>query len=413
MADSRRLTPNLAAGALLVVLAAALLLWQRPWETSTPDGVVPVPDDAAALLDEQFRELADADTERAFVAAAGSGGQARSFATAAWQARSVLDVADVEMRYLRGGEVPDRADGSTLAEVSVSWRAGRDSAVTGTSVRDATVDFRLDPRRDGTFAVRTASVRDEPLPLWLAGRIAVEREPGIRVLTVDGGVPDIDGPAMARVARDHVRDVVTGVDTDLTIVSPRTSALAADLVGRPQRELDPIAAVTTTVDGGSRTSRVIVLNPAHFAVMDARAAQVVVTHEAVHLLTGALGAAAGEAWVTEGFADFVALHDDDAPLSLSAGQVLRQVKEDGAPQALPSSIDFGRGEHLGAVYESAWMVFRMLGERYSDKVILGFYRDVMSGTDVGRAVRRAFDLSVAELTAQWRDYLTKSASTVS
>ena len=29
------------------------------------------------------------------------------------------------------------------------------------------------------------------------------------------------------------------------------------------------------------------------------------------------------------------------------------------------------------------------------------------------AVRRAFDLSVAELTAQWRDYLTKSASTVS
>ena len=121
----------------------------------------------------------------------------------------------------------------------MSWRAGRDSAVSGTSVRDATVDFRLDPRRDGTFAIRTASARDEPLPLWLAGRIAVEREPGIRVLTVDGGVPDIDGPAMARVARDHVRDVVTGVDTDLTIVSPRTSALAADLVGRPQREHRP------------------------------------------------------------------------------------------------------------------------------------------------------------------------------
>ncbi len=412
MADSRRLTPNLAAGALLVVLAAALLLWQRPWESSTPDGVVPVPDDAASLLDEQFRELADASTERAFVAAAGSGEQARSFATDAWQARSVLDVAGVEMRYLRGGEVPDRADGSTLAKVSVSWRAGRDSAVTGTSVRDATVDFRLDPRRDGTFAIRTASAGDEPLPLWLSGRIAVDRESGIRVITVDGGVPDIDGPAMARIARDHVRDVVPGVDTDLTIVSPRTSALAADLVGRPQREIDPIAAVTTTVDGGTRTARVIVLNPAHFAVMDARAAQVVVSHEAVHLLTGALGTDSEE-WVAEGFADFVALHDDDAPLSLSAGQVLRQVKEDGAPQALPSSSDFGQGEHLGAVYESAWMVFRMLGERYSDEVILAFYRDVMSGTDVASAVRRAFDLSVAELTEQWRNYLTKSASTVS
>ena len=121
----------------------------------------------------------------------------------------------------------------------------------------------------------------------------------------------------------------------------------------------------------------------------------------------------GEAWVTEGFADFVALHDDDAPLSLSAGQVLRQVKEDGAPKALPSRNDFGHGEHLGAVYESAWMVFRMLGEKHSDEVILAFYRDVLSGTDVSTAVRRAFDVSVAELTEQWRDYLTKSASTVS
>ena len=412
MADSRRLSPNLAAGALLVVLAAALLLWQRPWESSTPDGVTPVPGDASSLLSDQFRELGDADTERAFLAAAGSGSRARTFGTDAWQARSVLDVADVEMRYLRGGEVPDRADGSTLAEVSVSWRAGPDSAVTGTSVRDATVEFRLDPRRDGTFAVRSASVHEEPLPLWLAGRIAVERDPGIRVITVDGGVPDIDGPAMARVARDHVRDTVPGVDSDLTIVSPRTRALTADLVGRPQREIAPIAAVTTTLDGGTETARVIVLNPAQFAAMDARASQVVVSHEAAHLLTGALGAD-GVAWVTEGFADFVALHDDDAPLSLSAGQALRQVKENGAPKALPSPDDFGGGEHLGAVYEAAWMVFRMLGERHDDATIVRFYRDVLSGTDVSTAVKRAFEVSIAQLTEQWRDYLTKSASTVS
>ena len=412
MADSRRLSPNLAAGALLVVLAAALLLWQSPWESSTPDAVVPVPDDAAALLSEQFRELGDADTERAFLAAAGSGSRARAFGTDAWQARSVLDVADVEMRYLSGGDVPDRADGSTLAEVAVSWRAGRESAVTGTSVRDATVEFRLDPQRDGTFGVRAASAQEERLPLWLAGRIAVERETGIRVIAVDGGVPKLDDVAMARVARDHVRDVVPGVDSDLTIVSPRTRSLTADLVGRPQREIAPIAAVTTTLDGGTETARVIVLNPAQFATMDARAAQVVVSHEAAHLLTGALGAD-GEEWVTEGFADFVALHDDDAPLALSAGQALRQVKENGAPKALPSPDDFGGGEHLGAVYEAAWMVFRMLGESHSDEVIVGFYRDVLSGTDVMAAVRRAFDVSVAELTEQWRDYLTKSASTVS
>jgi hypothetical protein len=413
LADFRRLSPNLAAGALLVLLAVALLLWQRPWESSTSDDVVPVPDDAGSLIADQFRALSNADTRQEFVAAAGSGTTARTFATDAWHARAVLDVAEVEMRYLRGGEVTDRADGSTLAEVSVSWRAGRDSAVSGTSVRDATVDFRLDPQPGGTFAIRSASAHEEPLPLWLAGPIEVERASGVRVITIDGGVPDIEVLGMARLAREHVREVVPDIDDNLTIISPRTRTLAADLVGRPEKEVTPIAAVTTTVDGRTATARVIVLNPAHFATMDARASQVVVSHEAAHLLTGAVGTNA-EAWVAEGFADFVALHDDTAPLSLSAGQILNQVNKDGAPKALPSPRDFDRAAHgLGAVYESAWMVFRMLGERHSDETIVRFYRDVLAGTDVDTAVREAFDVSVAQLTAQWRDYLTKSASTVS
>lgn len=395
------------------MLAAALLLWQRPWQSSTSDEVVPVPDDAASLLTHQFRALSDADTRQAFIAAAGSGSSARTFATDAWDARDELDVASVELRYLHGGEVSDRADGSTVAQVEVSWRAGQNSAVTGTSVRDATVDFRLDPRHDGTFAIRSASAGDQPLPLWLAGRIAVEQSAGTRVITVDGGVPDIDAATMARVARERVREVMPGVHADLTIVSPHTEALTADLVGEKQRDIAPIAAITTTVDGRTRSARVIVLNPAQFATMDQRAAQVVVSHEATHLLTGAIGRG-GEAWAIEGFADFVALHDDTAPLSLSAGQALRQVKENGAPKTLPSADDFGRADHgLGAVYESAWMIFRMLGERHDDATIVRFYRDVLSGTDVSKAVRKAFDLSIHQLTAQWRDYLTKSASTVS
>ena len=107
--------------------------------------------------------------------------------------------------------------------------------------------------------------------------------------------------------------------------------------------------------------------------------------------------------MAEGFADYVALHDDKAPLSVSAGQILRKVKADGAPKALPSPEDFDGGEHgLGAVYEAAWMVFRMLGEQYGDAACAGSTRDVMSGRMVDdrratcvRPVRRA-------LTADWR-----------
>ena len=413
MADTRRLSPNLAAGGLLLVLALALLLWQRPWQSTTSDDVVAVPADAASLLADQFRALSDADTEQEFVAAAGSGARARIFATDAWEARQTLDVTDVKLRYLRGGQVADRADGSTSAQVAVSWQAGRDSAVRGTRVRDAKVEFRIDPRRDGTLAVRSASTSDTSLPLWLAGRIAVDRGSGFQVISVDGGVPDLDAAAKARVARERVREVVPDVRGDLTIVSPRTRALTADLVGRSQRQVAEIAAITTTVDGGTKSARIIVLNPAQFATMDSRAAQVVISHEATHLLTGAIGTGA-EAWVIEGFADFVALHDDTEPLAVSAGQALRQVKEKGPPKSLPSASDFGGGDHaLGAVYESTWMVFRMLGERYDDRTIVRFYRDVLSGTNTDTATRKALHLSVKQLTAQWRDYLTKSASTVS
>ena len=413
MADARRLTPNLAAGALLLVLVAAVLLWQRPWGSSPSDGVVPIPDDAGQLLTDQFDALSAAEDEQDFVAAAGRGPRAREFARGAWAARDALDVEDVELRHLRGGDVPDRADGSTVAEVAVSWRAAPDSVVAGTRVREATVAFRLDPQADGTFAVRSASALEEPVPLWLAGRIEVERAGDVRVVTVDGGVPDVDVVAVARTARRQVEEVVPRVDGALTVVAPRTRASTANLVGSPHREIAGIAAITTTVDGGTDTARVVVLNPAQFSTMDERAAQVVITHEATHQLTAAPGSDA-ERWVVEGFADFVALRDDDAPLAVSAGQALRSVREEGPPEALPTIDDFVRdGHRLGAVYELAWLVFRMLGERHDDAAVVGFYRDVMSGTSVEAALREAFDLDTARLTAQWRDYLTKRASTVS
>lgn len=417
MADARvrrHLSPNVAAGGLLLVLAVALLLWQRPWQSSASNDVVPIPDDAASILGEQFRALSEAETRAAFAAAAGSTDAARSFASDAWAARSVLDVTDIEIRYLQGGEAADRADGSTVAQVAVSWEVGPDSVISGTTVRDATVNVRLDPAADGTFAIRSAAgAAEDPVPVWLAGCIRVERADGVEIVTVDGGTAELDVGAVAQIARDDVRDVVPGVDDGLTIISPATGSITADLVGRSRRAVAPIAAITTTVDGGTETARVVVLNPEQFEVMDARAAQVVVTHEATHQLTGAIGTDA-ENWVAEGFADFVALRGDSAPLTLSAGQILRQADEDGPPAALPTAADFARGDHgLGAVYESAWMVFRMLAERFDDQTIVGFYRDVLGGTDTDVAVGDAFDLSLEQLTTQWRDYLTKSASTVS
>jgi hypothetical protein len=410
----RRPSANLVAAVVLAVVAAGLLLWQRPWSSGDGDArseVVAVPDDARGVLADQLEALSTARTQQAFADAAGSA----RFGEDAWQARQALEVSEVSLRYVSGGDVADRADGSTLATVEVSWRAGAGSPVAGTAVRSSRVGLRLDPRPDGTFAVRGAEpVGGERVPLWLAGRVRVQSAGDVRVVSIDGGVPGLDALAAARTADQRVRATVPDAEGRLTVVAPSSRATTAALVGRSQDDVAAIAGVTTTVDGSAGTATVVVLNPDLFADMDARARQVVITHEAAHLLTGAVGSSM-VTWVSEGFADYVALRDDDAPLAVSAGQALARVRADGPPDSLPDARTFAAagGHGLGAVYESAWLVFRMVSDEVSNARIVAFYEAVRDGQDVEAAAREHLDLTVRELTAQWRSYLEKSASTVS
>lgn len=412
----RRPSANAAAGLVLVVMAVAVLLWQRPWAGDAPAAdVVPVPDGARVVLADQLVALSRAGSEAELVAAAGRGEAARTFAQEAWRAREALAVTEVSLRYVSGGDVADRPDGSTLATVEVSWTAGEESPVAGTSVRSSRVGLRLDPQRDGTFSVRGAESVGERVPLWMAGDVRV-RSAGdaVSVVSIDGGVPGLDALEAARVADRQVRATVPAADGRLVVVAPRTRAGTAALVGESQEDVASIAGVTTTVDGSTGTARVVVLNPDLFADMDARARQVVITHEAAHLLTGAVGTSM-VTWVAEGFADFVALRGDDAPLAVSAGQALAQVRADGPPATLPDAETFAAagGHGLGAVYESAWLVFRMLGEQVPTADVVAFYEDVRDGADVDAAAQEHLGLTVEEITAAWQDYLEKSASTVS
>ncbi len=398
---------------ILVLLGAALLLWQRPWESPSSDVVVEVPANAGAILTQQFRELSDAGTESDFTKAAGSTDTAHTVARNAWRAREALGASEVRLRYITGGDVPDRSDGSTQADVEVSWTAGTGSGLDDGS-RSSTVKIRLDPQADGTFALRSVKSTSGAVPLWLAGDVAVHKQVGTVVITVDGGDTDHPIDTMTVKAKAAVEEVVRA-DGTVVVIAPHTQSQMAQLVGRKVVDISQIAAVTTNLDASSGTAvgTVILVNPAVFRLMDRRAAQVVLSHEATHLLTSAVGTPA-ETWVVEGFADFVALHDDESSLLLSAGQALNEVKSGGPPKRLPTPADFAAASHgLGAVYESAWMVFRMLAESHSDKEIVAFYKNVLGGTPLRTALSTSFGLTVEELTADWRNYLVKSASIVS
>ena len=272
--------------------------------------------------------------------------------------------------------------------------------------------FRLAPTAEGFDVLSASKHRNNPLPVWLAGRVDVDRSPAATVITIDGGDDDVDAVALARQSARTVHELVPQAQGRLTVVVPASPEVTAAVLGRPARGVAQIAAVSTAL-GGSGGTPAVVVNPKLFGAMDARAQRIVMTHEATHVLTG-VARRKVELWVAEGFADYVALHDDRAPLAVSAGQILRKVKKDGAPPRLPSAKDFDESTHgLSTVYEAAWMVFRMLGEQHGDAAVRGFYADVVGGRPVDAAARQWFGTSVAGITADWRRYLTKSASTVS
>lgn len=401
----------------LLVLAAigvGLLLWQQPWQSDPVAPAASVPTDAAAILTGQIAELSAATSAAEFARAAGSGPAAAAFAQAAWSARTELAADQLRLRYVSGGASAEFANGDTLARVEISWPPAKDAEAG--SEQAGAVQVRMRPQEDGTFDVVSVGLGSGQLPVWLAGTVAVERSGDVTVLRVDGGDDDLDVEELAAAARRQVVSVVPSTSSQpLTVISAPSDEVAAALLGQGPEAVRQIAAVSTSLDGrnGALAGPVVVLNPSIFDTMDQRAAQVVMSHEATHVLTGAIGSRA-DTWVIEGFADFVALHDDTAPLSVSAGQILAQVRADQLPAALPSATDFnGSAYGLGAVYESAWMVFRMVGEQADDEDVIEFYRSVLDGSSVDAAGTAVLGLDAAQLTTQWRDYLTKSASTVS
>lgn len=208
-----------------------------------------------------------------------------------------------------------------------------------------------------------------------------------------------------------VREVIPADTGGATVVLSATGEQATALTGQPGQALGQIAAVTTTVDASDspRAPVYVLLNPGIFESLDDRGAQIVLTHELTHAMTG-VTAAALTPWVVEGFADYVALASDRRPVRSSAAQVLAKVRDRGAPARLPTVADFASTRHgLGATYESAWLVFRLLGERAGDRDVVRFYELVRRGDPVEQALRNVFGMEQGELVTLWRSSLERLA----
>lgn len=325
-----------------------------------------------------------------------------------------LDVVDFSLRYVEETSPVD-AHGRWRAGVEVTWRfAGYDRAVAST---ETSVDLRTDDA--GTRVVALAPVdRSGPeagrSPVWLGGPVEVASSRTTLVVRADGPAAGVDAEAYdARAGRavDVVARVLAGGDRRLVVEVPAGEAGLDAALGVDPGTYGAIAAVTAAVDGAPTGSPVhVFLNPEVYGQLRARGAQVVMSHEAVHVATRAPDGGAVPLWLLEGFADYVALRDVDLPLSTTAAQLVVQVREDGLPRTLPGRAEFATGAtRLVATYEAAWVACLVLAERGGEQALVDLYGTVDDGTPMTRALRAGFGWGEADLTAAWRGRLSDLA----
>ena len=109
----------------------------------------------------------------------------------------------------------------------------------------------------------------------------------------------------------------------------------------PPGTYDSIAAVTATADGSARRNAPVhvYVNPEVTAGLRRAGAQVVMSHELVHVATDAATSPV-EPWLLEGFADYVALRDVALPDATTLGRAIELVRRDGPPDQLPGPAEF-------------------------------------------------------------------------
>ena len=407
------------AGLLLAAAVSGVGTWalvRDPSYVALPPGPAAPqarPAEAAVALQALADALRDGDGDAAAALAPAGDDDAATLLRAVADNAAALGMAP-GMRYVdeTGGVA---SDGAWAAAVAATWRYAADAG-TEPARAEVTVDFV--PSGDEAVAIAGFGANGEGrLPVWLSGPTVV-RHAGDGVLVVVAGEGALGRTEAARYARMAgtaervVRRVLPAWQAPLVVEVPGSSSALDQALDVEPGHTRGIAAVTAPVDGSSTGDAPVhvFVNPDVFGRLRRTGAQVVLSHEVVHVATGAARSTVAP-WLLEGFADYVALRDVELPVSTTAGQIIRQVRRDGVPDALPGPAEFDTTtSHLGATYESAWLACVLLADTGGEQALVAFYDEVDAGRPIGQALQRRFGLTEAELTRRWQARLSALAA---
>jgi hypothetical protein len=290
--------------------------------------------------------------------------------------------------------------------VDVSWRTPQLGA--RDVVSSLVYTFLPDERGARVAAVR-ASVGSRQ-PIWLHGRLRVARGRG-PVVAVSGSVAQ--SRLLVRrllLARREVRTFLTHWQGPLTAYLPPSTADFDAVLDAARGQYSSVAAVTTAIGGSAKPHApvVVVVNPRIWPRLTPLGARVVITHEAVHAATGPRTTALPR-WLSEGFADFVAIRSARVPQRVANAAAVKDVRRHGVPGGLPTNSDFDAGSaQLEATYEESRLVVQTIADHAGLGRLVGFYTAVAAhSVPVDAAMHTRLGTSRAQVTQQWRRLLIR------
>ena len=391
---------------LALVVGTTLWLTLRDEAYVAPNPSAPTariqPAPAAALLQALTTAIRTGDRDAAAALADEDDPEAQAALRALVDNAEAIRLRDVALRYLDELSGLD-PQGEWRAAATLRSRFGQVDPAAATV--EVEVGFAVDA---GEVTITGLGGNHGATPVWLATPVQVRRTRDTLVVAT----ADVDRYSRLAVqAVAVVRRVVPDWDEPLVLEVPADARALDAALGADPGSFATIAGVTSEVPGSSGDDAAVhvFVNPARLAESDPIGQQVVISHEAAHVALDATSTGA-PVWLGEGLADYVALRDVGLPISVTAADLIRQVRREGVPTALPGDREFDEeSDYFGAAYEGAWFACRMLARRVGEDALVSFYAEADDAEDFDAEFRRTFGLSVAAFTRSWRHHISRLA----
>lgn len=308
---------------------------------------------------------------------------------------------------------PHGADRAT-ADVRLGYRIkGYDSAPVAV---DRVLDLERDPADGRWYLTADRAAEGGGRQLWEQGDVEVVR--GTHSLVLGVGRPRDE---LTRIAGTADRAVPAVSDAwperwagRVVMLVPDTVQDMAELLGSPAANYRGIAAVTTGETGGAGKAPAdrVIVNPQAYAMLGTFGQRIVLTHETTHVATRARTSAATPAWLSEGFADWVAYRSEQRTADEIAPELADAVRSGEPPAALPTDEDFGfsgDADQLARAYEGGWLACELIADDWGEEKLFAFYRAVGGHSGRAGAVEQAlhevFGTTPQDFTVRWREYV--------